>query len=114
MTDTTLYRNTRVMTIGTTLSRVTGLGRTIAMVYALGVTASRLADTYNLANTLPNIIYDLVLGGIFTAVFVPVLMELRERRSGDPSPLVSVSLLALAAVSAIAAIGAPLIMRIYS
>ncbi len=114
MTEPALYRNTRIMTIGTGLSRITGLGRTIAMVYALGVTTSRLADTYNLANTMPNIIYDLVLGGIFSAVFVPVLIEIREERSDDPSPLVTMSLLALALFSVIAAVAAPLIMRIYS
>lgn len=114
MSDKTLYRNTRVMTIGTGLSRATGLVRTAAMVYALGVTGTRLADTYNLANTMPNVIYDLVLGGIIAAVFVPVLIDVRERRNGDPSALISVSLVALAVVSALAAIGAPIIMRIYT
>ena len=39
MTDEPLYRNTRVMTIGTGVSRATGLLRTVAMVYALGVTS---------------------------------------------------------------------------
>ncbi len=114
MTDTQVYRNTRVMTVGTTLSRLTGLGRTIAMVYALGVTATRLADTYNLANTMPNIIYDLVLGGIFSAVFVPVLIDVRERKGDDPSPLVTISLLALAAVTVLTALAAPAIIHIYA
>jgi putative peptidoglycan lipid II flippase len=102
------------MTAGTALSRVTGLLRVAALTYALGVTGTKLADTYNLANTTPNIIYELFLGGILTAVFVPVLIEARERKRGDPSALVSVSLVALAVVSAIAAFGAPLVMRIYT
>jgi putative peptidoglycan lipid II flippase len=84
------------------------------MTYALGVTGTKLADTYNLANTTPNIVYELFLGGILTAVFVPVLIEARERRIGDVSALVSVSFVALAAISALAAIGAPLVMRIYT
>src|SRR5207302_1545033 len=96
------------------LSRATGLLRTAALVYALGVTGTRLADTYNLANTMPNIIYDLVLGGIVSAVFVPVLIDIREHRRGDPSALVSVSLVALGLVSTLAAVGAPVIMRIYT
>lgn len=108
-----LYRATALMTVGTALSRATGLGRVMALAYALGVTGTRLADTYNLANTTPNIIFELFLGGVFTAVFVPVLVEIRSR-SGDASPLVSTSLLVLAAVSALTAAGAPLVMRIYT
>jgi putative peptidoglycan lipid II flippase len=102
------------MTIGTALSRATGLLRVAAMTYALGVTGTRLADTYNLANTTPNIVYELFLGGILTSVFVPVLIDARERKRGDESALVSVSLVALAAVAALAAVGAPLIMRVYT
>lgn len=113
-----LWRAAGVMSAGTALSRITGLARVAALTYALGVTGTRLADTYNLANTTPNIIYELFLGGILTAVFIPMLIEAREGRSdtntdGD-SALVSVALIALAIVSALAAIGAPLIMRIYT
>ena len=108
-----LYRATAVMAAGTALSRITGLGRVMALTFALGVTGTRLADTYSLANTTPNIIFELFLGGVFTAVFVPVLVEIRTR-SQDASPLVSTSLLVLAAVSAMTAIAAPLVMRIYT
>ncbi|HVL80358.1 MAG TPA: murein biosynthesis integral membrane protein MurJ [Actinomycetota bacterium] len=108
-----LYRDTAVMSVGTALSRITGLARVAAMTYALGVTATRLADAYNYANTLPNIIYEVFLGGIFTSVFVPVLVSLRSERSGDPSALVSTSLLALSVASAVAFAAAPLIMWLY-
>lgn len=109
-----VYRATGLMTVGTTFSRVTGLVRVAAMAYALGVTGTRLADTYNLANTTPNIVYELFLGGIFTAVFVPVLVELRTDRSGDPSALVSVALLALAVLSVLTAVAAPVVIRVYT
>ena len=72
------------MAVGTTLSRATGLARTAAMAIALGVSESRLADSYNIANTLPNIIYELVLGGVLSSVFIPVLVEeLRTRVRDD-------------------------------
>ena len=109
-----LWRAAGGMTVGTALSRITGLVRVAAMTYALGVTGTKLADTYNLANTTPNIVYELLLGGILSSVFVPVLIDAREHRRGDPSALVSVSLIGLATVSALAAVGAPLIMRIYT
>jgi hypothetical protein len=48
-----------VMAVGTTLSRVTGVIRIVVLAYALG-TSTHLADAYNLANTLPNIIHDIV------------------------------------------------------
>src|SRR5215212_1908634 len=75
-----LARPAAVMAVGTALSRLTGLGRVVALAFALGVTESRLADAYNIANTLPVTLYELVLGGILTSIFVPVLVqELRTR-----------------------------------
>src|SRR5438132_144299 len=53
------------MAVGTLLSRLTGFGRVFALAYALGFT--RLTDSYNLANTAPNILYELVLGGVLPA-----------------------------------------------
>jgi putative peptidoglycan lipid II flippase len=102
-----LWRDTRLMTVGTALSRLTGLVRISALTYALGVTGTKLADTYTLANTTPNIVYELFLGGIMTSIFVPVLIAAREHRKGDESSLVSVAVVALAVVSAAAAIAAP-------
>jgi putative peptidoglycan lipid II flippase len=61
------------MAVGTTLSRVTGVGRVIALTLALG--GGGFADAYNLANTTPNIIYDVVLGGVLSATFVPVFVD---------------------------------------
>jgi putative peptidoglycan lipid II flippase len=58
---------------GTLLSRLTGFGRVLALVWALHVT--RLGDVYNIANTVPNILYDLVLGGVLSATLVPVFVD---------------------------------------
>jgi putative peptidoglycan lipid II flippase len=63
------------MSVGTALSRLTGFLRLAAMAYALGVTENRLADAFNVANVTPNIVYDLALGGIISAVFIPVFVE---------------------------------------
>src|SRR5919109_2024845 len=74
-----LARSSALISIGVILSRVTGLLRIIAITAALGVAENKLADTYNLANMVPNIVYDLFLGGIFAAIFVPVFVELVEQ-----------------------------------
>ena len=66
---------------GTLLSRLTGFGRVLALVWAFHVT--RLGDVYNIANTVPNILYDLLLGGVLSATLDPGLRGLvRPGRRG--------------------------------
>ena len=107
------------MTAGTVVSRVTGVLRLAAMVAALGIAESRLTDTYNLANTAPNILYELVLGGVVTSVFVPIFVELMEKEDRDEawrviSGIITVCLLGLAVLAIIAVLAAPLIASFYS
>lgn len=117
---TSLARATALMTAGTVLSRVTGLLRLAAIAAALGVVESgRLADTYNLGNTAPNIIYELVLGGVLTSVFVPVFVELlekegRERAWQVASAIINLSLVALVGIATIGILIAPLIANAYA
>jgi len=68
------------MAVGTLGSRLTGFLRTIAQSWALGITAT-LAAAYNLANTLPNVVYNLALGGILTSVIVPLIVNASKRDS---------------------------------
>ncbi len=69
------------MALGTLASRGTGFLRTFVFVYALGTLG--LADAYNNSNTLPNTVYYLMLGGIFTSVVVPLLVKAAK---DDPGP----------------------------
>lgn len=57
---------------GTLVSRVTGFLRTIVIAAALG---QFLGDPYNVANTIPNILYDLLLGGVLSSVVLPLLVQ---------------------------------------
>ena len=72
-TSPNLARSSKAMAFGTIASRGTGFLRTFVLVVALG--AAQLADAYNNSNTLPNTVYYLMLGGIFTAVVVPLLVR---------------------------------------
>ena len=92
------------MAIGTLASRGTGLLRTLVQSYALG--AAALANAYNNANTLPNVVYNLVIGGILTSVIVPLLVTAarRDRDRGEAYDqrmftLVTFALLALTIVA---------------
>jgi putative peptidoglycan lipid II flippase len=68
------------MAVGTLGSRLTGFLRTIAQSFALG--ALPIAQAYNLSNTLPNVVYNLALGGILTSVIVPLIVT-AARRDAD-------------------------------
>jgi putative peptidoglycan lipid II flippase len=114
-----LARSTAVMTGGTILSRLTGLIRLAVIAGTLGIAESRLPDTYNLANTVPNIIYELVLGGVITSIFVPLFVELLEKEQRERaweviSAILNVSLLALAAITLIGVLAAPWIAHFYA
>ncbi len=79
MAKPTIARSTAVMSASTALSRVTGFVRTWAIAYALGVTL--LASSYAVANNIPNMIFELVAGGIITSLFIPIFLERWDKDS---------------------------------
>ena len=114
-----LVRASALMSLGTVLSRITGLLRIIAITAALGIAEERLADTYNLANTVPNLIYELILGGILWSVFVPVIVEVLQKNDADAageaiSAVINVSMVLLVGVTVIGVLAAPWIGGFYS
>jgi putative peptidoglycan lipid II flippase len=67
----------------TLLSRILGLVRTLVFSQTIG--ASCLGTAYITANQVPNLIYELVLGGALTSAMVPVLARSAERAGTDPA-----------------------------
>src|SRR5262245_12812586 len=108
-----MLRSSAVVGIGTALSRVTGFLRVAAIAYALGV--STLAGVYSYANETPNIVYELLLGGVLTATLVPLFVTHVENRDEDAtSAVVTVAVLALIAITIIGELLAPVIVRLYT
>jgi putative peptidoglycan lipid II flippase len=109
-------RDSANMAVGTVLSRVTGVMRDMAMTAALGFFI--VSDAYSLGNTLPNILYILVIGGAVNAVFVPQLVRHMKSDEDDGKAfadrLLSLLGVALLALSVLSVIAAPLIVRIYA
>lgn len=110
-----LGRASRTMAIASAASRLTGFVRSLAIAAAIGVLL--VGDAYNTANTLPNIVYELLLGGVLTSVVVPLLVHAQER---DPDGgeqytqrLLTVTLAALAGATLLATLAAPLLTRAY-
>jgi putative peptidoglycan lipid II flippase len=105
------------MAVGTTLSRITGLGRTVALAAALS--GGGFADGYNLANNTPNIVVDLVLTGVLSATFVPVFVDyLTTRRSKEAweaiSAVVTVTIVVLIAATVAFFFLTPEIIHLYT
>ncbi|HUR18456.1 MAG TPA: murein biosynthesis integral membrane protein MurJ [Acidimicrobiales bacterium] len=113
-----LARNTALMAVGTLFSRITGFGRLFALAYAIGFT--RLSDTYNLANVTPNIVYELVLGGVLSATLVPVFVSRLSTENSEEeawrgiSAVVTATAAVLVAVSLLFFVLAPLLIRLYT
>jgi putative peptidoglycan lipid II flippase len=118
-TRESLIRHAAVMTVGTALSRVTGFLRLTAMTAIVGVTVSQgLGSVYTVANLTPNILYELILGGILTSVFVPVFIERAETRGWDDATevvhrVVTLVLVILVVVAALGALFAEPIIGLY-
>ena len=107
------------MAVGTLLSRATGFGRLAALAYAMGFT--RLTDSYDLANVTPNVVYELVLGGILSATLVPVFVDLLATEDEDEdeawravSAVVTTAVVLLVLVTGVFVVVAPLLVRIYT
>jgi putative peptidoglycan lipid II flippase len=119
VSEGSLARSTAIMTAGTVLSRLTGVVRLAVIAAALGIAESRLPDTYNLANTVPNIVYELVLGGVITSIFVPLFVELLEKEQRERaweviSAILNVSLLVLTGIALLGILLAPWIAHFYA
>jgi putative peptidoglycan lipid II flippase len=114
--DASLVRSSGVMALGTLASRVTGFLRTAVFGYALG--AATLADAYNNANTLPNVVYNLALGGILTSVVVPLLVSAAKRDADRGEAydqrMFTLGALALGGITLVATLAAGPLVELYA
>ncbi|MFG2981646.1 murein biosynthesis integral membrane protein MurJ [Streptomyces sp. NPDC048258] len=113
---TSVLRSGALMAVGSVVSRATGFVRSAVVVAALGT--ELLGDSYAVANTVPNIIYMLLIGGALNAVFVPELVRAaKEHRDGGAAytdRLLTACTLALVTLTAVAVLAAPLIVTAYT
>jgi putative peptidoglycan lipid II flippase len=108
-------RNSAVMAIGTIVSRATGLLRQVILAFAIGL--GLFADAYALANTFPNMVYELLLGGVLTSVVVPLLVK-AEKTDEDGGisfiqRLFTIALVVFTGITVLAVLAAPLLSWIF-
>src|SRR5437763_12732883 len=107
-------RNSATMAVGSLASRATGFLRTAVVGAAIG--AGAVSDDYNLANTLPNMVYELLLGGVLASVIVPLLVRARstdtDRGEGYTQRLLTLGTAFLAGATLLAVLSAPLLTEV--
>ena len=105
------------MAVATLASRAAGFIRILVVASALGL-GSRLLDSYNVANTLPNTVYELVVGGAMASIVVPLLTRasLTEPDHGVvyAQRLLSLMVYGLGAVTLAATALAPVLVDLFT
>lgn len=103
------------MAVASLVSRLTGFLRQVALYTVLG--ASVLNDSYTISNTVPVIVYDLLIGGLLSSIMVPLLVRAQhEDRDGGEAytrRLITIGGAALLVATVIAIAAAPLLTRLY-
>jgi putative peptidoglycan lipid II flippase len=110
----TVARNSAIMALGTIVSRATGLARQTVLAIAIG--SGAFASAYGVANTLPNQVYELLLGGVLTSIVVPLLVK-AEKSDADGGEafiqrLLTITLTLFTAITIAAVLAAPLLTRV--
>jgi putative peptidoglycan lipid II flippase len=113
--EPSLGRSSSMMALASMVSRITGFVRQVALFTVLGDTI--LNDSYTLANTLPNIVYELLIGGALSSIMIPLLVRAQaEDRDGGESytrKLITLTGAALLLATAAGMLAAPLLTRLY-
>lgn len=111
-----VLRASAIMAAGTMVSRVTGFVRTAVLAAAIGTFA--LGDAYNVAYTIPLILFDFLIGGILSSVVVPMIIR---RQKSDPDGgrayeqrLMTLGVIALTVVAVVAVLLAGPLISLYS
>ena len=103
------------MAVATIVSRITGLGAKVLLVGVLGL--GMVNDSYTVANTLPTVINELLLGGVLTSVAVPLLVRAQQEshRNGESYAqwLITTGGVLMAGAMLVSVASAPLLTNLY-
>lgn len=111
----TLARSTATQTVLIAVSRLTGFARVVVVAAVLGTTF--LGNTYQSANTIPNIVFELFAAGALQAVLVPALVRRLDQSDDAGAQRLAGSVLgytsiALGGFAVVGMLLAPLIMAL--
>lgn len=110
-----IAKSTAKMSVATFFSRAAGFIRSMALAYVLGDTV--LNDTFNAANYMPNIIFELIMGGILGSVIIPVYVQYLAEKSEKETRyminnLMNIIVLLAVALSIFGSVFAPYLVKL--
>ena len=102
------------MVAGTGASRVLGQVRNLVLIWLIGQT-STAANAFTLANSLPTVLYGLLVSGTLSAVLVPQIVRAYQRGSGQEyvNRVLSLGLVAVAVMTVALTAAVPLVVALY-
>ncbi|MDQ1554821.1 MAG: putative peptidoglycan lipid flippase, partial [Microbacteriaceae bacterium] len=112
-----LGRASVLLASGTIVSRVLGFVKVVVLAAAIGQVASSSADSFAIANQLPNNIYALIAGGLLSAVLVPQIVRAGLHDDGGQrfiNRVVTLGIVLFVGVTLVATIAAPLLITLYA
>lgn len=114
-TSSSLGRNSLILTAGTFASRATGQVRAILLVGAIGITGT-VADAFDIANTLPNMLFALLAAGVLQAVLLPQIMRAiaSDRSQERLDTLVTLAVTGLVVGTIALTLAAPALIRLFT
>ncbi|SFD98800.1 putative peptidoglycan lipid II flippase [Actinopolyspora alba] len=103
------------MAVATMASRISGLFAKVLLVWVLGL--GMINDSYTVANTLPTVVNELLLGGVLTSVAVPLLVGARQNSEEEGESyaqwMITMGVVLLVVATTLAVLGAPLLTELY-
>ncbi|MHB1171278.1 MAG: murein biosynthesis integral membrane protein MurJ [Lacisediminihabitans sp.] len=110
-------RASAILASGTVVSRVLGFIKAAVLTATIGQVGSASADTFAVANQLPNNIYALVAGGILSAVLVPQIVRAGLHDDGGQrfiNRIVTLGIVIFTIVTLLATLAAPALIALYT
>ncbi len=110
-----LGRSSLAMSLGTAASRASGLVRTMLLVGCVG-TLGTVADAFDIANKLPNMLFALIAAGVLQSVLVPQILKAMQAHNAQErlDKLLSLSGLGLLVGTIVLVAAAPVVVHLYT
>lgn len=116
--NSSMARNSMIMFLGTLVSRLLGMVRSPILLGAVVGLSTPLANSFNLANNIPNLLYGIIAGGLINAVLVPAIVKATERskREGEIfiNKLVTFAVVVIGAITLALTLAAPIVVKLYA
>ncbi|QJC21243.1 murein biosynthesis integral membrane protein MurJ [Arcanobacterium buesumense] len=115
---TSAARSSLIMFLGTLISRALGMVRSPILLGAVVGVSTPVANSFDIANNVPNLLYGIIAGGLVNAVLVPAIVRATEKSRTDGAifinKLLTFSFVTLGAMTLVITAAAPLIVNFYA